>query len=59
MHQRRCWDNQNMDFDQPPEFENSNIGSCDVANDNPEMTIESLQMRTFCGCILVASNSNH
>ena len=43
MHQRRCRVHENMDLDQPPDFENSNTGSCDVANDNPEVAIESLQ----------------
>ena len=43
MHQRRCRVHENMDLDQPPDFENSNTGSCDVANDNPEVAIELLQ----------------
>ena len=41
LHQRRCRVNENMDFDQPPDFENSNIGSCAVANDNQEVAIEN------------------
>ena len=44
MHQRRCRVNENMDFDQPPDFENSNIGSCDVANDNQEVAIENQEV---------------
>ena len=36
MQQRSCRVNENMDFDQPPDFENSNIESRDVANNKPE-----------------------
>ena len=48
-----------MAFNQPPDFENSNIGSCDVANDNPEVTIESLQtLIVKPGVKLPRSNDN-
>ena len=59
MHQRRCRVKENMDFDQPPYFENSNIESCDVANDNPEVAIESLQkLIVKPGVTLPRSNDN-
>ena len=59
MHQRRCRVNENMDFDQPPDFENSNIESYDVANDNPEVVIESLQkLIVKPGVKLPRSNDN-
>jgi len=33
-----------MDFDQPPDVENSNIGPCDIANDNQEVAIENQEV---------------
>ena len=48
-----------MDFDQPPDFENSNIESYDVANDNSEVAIESLQkLIVKPGVKLPRSNDN-
>ena len=45
MHQRKCRvKNENMDFDQQPGFENSNIESCDVANDNLETTVDGIKL---------------
>ena len=59
MHQRRCRVNENMDFAQQPDVEKSNIGSCDVGNDNQEVAIESLQtLKVKLGVKLPRSNDN-
>ena len=48
-----------MDFNKPPDFENSNIETCDVTNGNPEVTVEPLQSFTIKpGIKLPRSRSN-